>query len=168
MPASLYESLTREYLETKGYLVYCNLKMPNKHEIDVFAYSPIKEAIIGEVKAINPNEKGIEKIASKLDKEVIREYVKESYGVKDFKLVLFCWNMYNSDGTRRKYSKKFGFDDVITYPQIVKTLFETVKKVRDKDKWFYDVNRPNTLLLQIIYDAILSDSQYLSKKDFEE
>jgi hypothetical protein len=35
MPASLYESLTKEYLETEGYLVYNNLKMPNKHEIDI-------------------------------------------------------------------------------------------------------------------------------------
>ncbi|MCL4336263.1 MAG: hypothetical protein M1344_03420 [Candidatus Thermoplasmatota archaeon] len=168
MPASLYESLAREYLETEGYLVYNNLKMPNKQEIDIFAYSPKKEAIIGEVKAINPNEKAMEKIASKLDKEVILEFVKESYGVKDFKLVLFCWNMYEHDEPMKKYGKKLGFDDVITYPEIVKTLFENVKKVRDNDRWFYDVNRPNTLLLQIIYDALLNESQYLNKKDFED
>ena len=138
MPASLYESLTREYLEAKGYFVYSNLKLPNKKEIDIFAYSPIKEGIIGEVKAKNPNEKGIENIASKFDRKVIKEYIKENYGVKDFKLFLFCWNMYEKDETMRKYAKRFDFDDVITYPQIVKTLFETVKKVRDQDRWFYD------------------------------
>lgn len=168
MPASLYESLTKEYLETEGYLVYNNLKMPNKHEIDIFAYSPIKEAIIGEVKAINPNEKGIDNIVSKLDKDEIRQYLRIAYGVHDFKLVLFCWNMYDLEGQRKKYAKKVGFDEVITFPQMVKTLFETVKNVRDDDRWFYDVNRPNSLLLQIIYDAILNESEYLSKKDFEE
>jgi hypothetical protein len=57
---------------------------------------------------------------------------------------------------------------VITYPQIVKTLFENVKKVRDNDRWFYDINRPNALLLQIIYDAVLKDSKYFNKNDFEE
>jgi hypothetical protein len=76
--------------------------------------------------------------------------------------------MYQLDGQRKKYAKKVGFDEVITFPQMVKTLFETVKNVRDGNRWFYDVNRPNSLLLQIIYDAILNESEYLSKKDFEE
>jgi hypothetical protein len=106
MPASLYETLTREYLETEGYLVYNNLKMPNKQEIDIFAFSPMKGAIIGEVKPINPNEKALEKIASKLDKKVIREYLKEVYGVKDFRLILFCWNMYNYDETVKNMLKR--------------------------------------------------------------
>ena len=32
MPASLYETLIIEYLETEGYLVYNNLKIPKKRE----------------------------------------------------------------------------------------------------------------------------------------
>ena len=79
MPASLYESLVKEYLETEGYLVYNNLRIPisgemqngnNKwKEIDIFAYSPVKGAIIGESKAKPLNEKGIKDEASKLDRE---------------------------------------------------------------------------------------------------
>jgi hypothetical protein len=34
MPATLYESLVREYLETENYPVYGNLKMPTKLKID--------------------------------------------------------------------------------------------------------------------------------------
>ena len=45
MPNSLYESLVREYLETEGYLVYNNLKLP-KNEIDVLAFSPKKKQLL--------------------------------------------------------------------------------------------------------------------------
>lgn len=168
MPASPYESLVREYLETEGYLVYTNLKIGSKKEIDIFAYSPLKGAIIGEVKTQNLNEKGIAKIASKMKTELVRDYIKKRYGVKDFKLVLYCWNMYNNGEPRKENSKAFGFDEIITYPEILKSLFLTIKKARENDSWFYDVNRPNTILLQIIYDALLFDSKYLNMKDFEE
>jgi hypothetical protein len=88
--------------------------------------------------------------------------------VSKFKLVFFCWNMYDKDEEMRKYGKEVGLDDVVTYPQVVRSLFAKVKEVRDADRWFYDINRPNTVLLEIIHDAILNDSPYLSKKDFEE
>ncbi len=173
MPASLYETLIREYLETEGYLVYNNLKIPKNEklpkgkEIDIFAYSPIKGSIIGEVKASKPNEKVVMEEASKLNKEAIRAHIKETYGINDFKLVLYCWNLYGDYREIRNKIKKLGFDDIITYPQIVKALLENVKKSREQDSWFYDVNRPNTILLQIIYDAIAHESEFLSLKDFE-
>ncbi|EQB70765.1 MAG: hypothetical protein AMDU1_APLC00047G0006 [Thermoplasmatales archaeon A-plasma] len=65
MPASLYESLVKEYLETEGYLVYNNLKLPTQQEIDIFAFSPKKDAIIGEVKGSNPSKKLMEETAKK-------------------------------------------------------------------------------------------------------
>lgn len=168
MPVSLYESLVREYLENEGYLVYNNLKLPTKQEIDIFAFSPKKDAIIGEVKASNPNKKQMEEIASKFDRTSIEEFLYTNYGVRKFKFVFFCWNMYDKDESMREYGKEVGFDDVVTYPQVVRSLFAKVKEVRDNGKWFYDINRPNTLLLEIIHDAILHESLYLSKKDFEE
>ncbi len=178
MPASLYESLVKEYLETEGYLVYNNLRIPisgemqngnNKwKEIDIFAYSPVKGAIIGESKAKPLNEKGIKDEASKLDREAIGPYITEIYGVDDFKLVLYCWNLYEHDKDIRNKAKDLGFDYIITFPQIVKALLENVKKSRGKNSWFYDINRPNTILLQIIYDALDPRTEYLSLKDFVE
>ena len=178
MPASLYESLVKEYLETESYIVYSNLKIPINEEmqngkkkwkeIDIFAYSPVKGAIIGEVKASKPHEKSVQNIASKLDREAIGAHIKEIYGIDDFKFVLYCWNLYEGDRDIRNKSKELGFDYIITYPQIVKSLFENVKKSREKGSWFYDINRPNTILLQIIYDALDLGSEYLSLKDFEE
>ncbi len=178
MPASLYESLVKEYLETEGYLVYNNLRIPISgkmqngkqkwKEIDIFAYGPVKGAIIGEVKALRPNEKGVQNVASKLNREAIGAYIKDMYGVDDFKLVFYCWNLYESDRDIRNKVKELGFDYITTYPQIVKSLFENVKKSREKDSWFYDINRPNTILLQIIFDAFDHGSEYLSLKDFEE
>lgn len=50
MPKSIYESLVREYLESEGYLVYANLEVPGKWEVDILAYSPTKRCIVGEVK----------------------------------------------------------------------------------------------------------------------
>jgi hypothetical protein len=168
MSASLYESLVGEYLETEGYLVYNNLKLLSKQEIDIFAYSPKKETIIAEVKAINPNEKQIKNIVSKFDKDEILPYLNEMYGVKSFKLILFCWDFYENDESRRRFGKKVGFDDIITYPQVLKSIINNIKGVRKKDRWLYDVNRPNSVLLQIIYDALLHGSQYLNENDFKE
>lgn len=168
MPVSLYESLVKEYLETEGYLVYNNLKLPTKQEIDIFAFSPKKDAVIGEVKASNPNKRQMEEIASKFDRGNIEKYLFDNYGVSKFKLVFFCWNMYDKDEPMREYGKSVGFDDVVTYPQVIRSLFAKVKEVRDDGKWFYDINRPNTLLLEIIHDALLHQSPYLNKKDFEE
>ena len=167
MPASLYESLVKEYLETEGYLVYNNLKLSTKQEIDIFAFSPKKDAIVGEVKASNPNKRQMEEIALKFDRGPIGEFLLANYGVSKFKLVFFCWNMYDKDKDMRGYSKEVGFDDLVTYPQIIRSLFAKVKEVRDEGKWFYDINRPNTLLLEIIHDALLHESPYLNKKDFE-
>jgi hypothetical protein len=50
----------------------------------------------------------------------------------------------------------------------VSMMIVKIKLIRNNDKWFYDINRPNKLFLEIIHDALLHESLYLNKKDFEE
>ena len=110
----------------------------------------------------------MESTATKFNRKIVEKYLEENYGITRFKFIYFCWNMYNKEKQMKEYAIEVGFDDIVTYPQVVKSLLEHVNSVRNNDKWFYDVNRPNTLLIEIIQDAFLYESPYLNKKDFEE
>lgn len=177
MPASLYESLVREYLESGGYLVYTNLWIPpdetldRKKEVDIVAFSPTKRCIVGEVKGERPNKTRVKEISDGLKgkMESLTRYVAKVYNIKDFDVVLYCWNLYEHEKQIVDYANTVGIDDVVTFPRIVKILLDQVKNtIKKTNKYPYDVNRPNTSLVRIIYDALSEDSSYLTCTDFKD
>ncbi len=161
MPLSVYESLAKEYLESIGYLVYSNLRFTSaRNEVDIFAYNPKnKSFLVGEVKAkYYTNWKKLKKDVKNLLSQQLSEHLLEKYGVHSFERYFYCWNLYDYEGEFKKRAEKSNIT-IITYPEIIKHLFQEVGKFKRSS--FYDPNRSNTILLQAINDAMLLNSRHL-------
>lgn len=164
MPMSPYESLVKEYLETEGYLVYQNLKIDGKKEIDIVAHSPKAGCLVGEVKPYQPYDSKLREIGAKMDRTLIGNLISDTFGIKKFETVLFCWEPFDDEAGFRRKSKEAGFDDVVTYTQILKSMAEFLEPYEEAS--FYDVNRPNYLLLQIVLDAVKGNSKHFKIEDY--
>lgn len=99
--------------------------------------------------------------------DFVSEYLASAYNIKEFDLILYCWNLYNNEKEIIDFAKLLGIDDIVTYPRIVGDLLRPVKNaIKEKNSYASNVNRPNTSMIRIIYDALKYGNEYLSIDDF--
>ena len=169
MPLSLYESLVKEYLEDSGYLVQTNVHYTSSNrELDILAVKPSEGfALVAEVHNYEIHQKEIDDDDLKFSSNELKDFFLEKYGVVIKEKRIFCWNFYTKD--KKDVLKKAGTVKgitVISFPEILKYLVKRVHDRNEEDKWIYEVDHPNILLLQMICDVASSKSPDLEMSDF--
>lgn len=155
-----YVALVKEYLERQDYIVRTEIKYKirekdkrgilrtNWGDLDILAVkiedNKIRELIIGEVKAEEQTEGGIQKINEwKFDNQHVKQRLTELIGLSRYKKCLYCWSWKPKT---RKYAEKLGITP-ISFSDIANYL---LKKVEEHKGWLYLKDHPNLMLLQFL------------------
>ena len=152
-----YEELIKEYLELcEGYYVRLDTKY-KKHgkkrwgwgDIDIIATHPNKKPIVGEAKSYTLDTRTLKKIIENFKREDFKNKLRE-LGITNFEKYIYCWSGVSLKV--KKLAEKHGFK-IKVYSEIIDNILQKViLPVRSEDRWFYDENRPLTVILQLMYE----------------
>ena len=152
-----YEQLIKEYLELcKGYYVRldtkykkCTEKGCGLGDIDIIAIHPNKKPIVGEAKSYTLDMNTLKNIIENFKREDFRNKLRE-LGITDFEKYIYSWS--DISPKVKELAEKHEFK-IKVYSEIIDELLQKViLPIREDGRWFYDENRPLTVILQLMYE----------------
>jgi hypothetical protein len=145
-----YESLVKEYLELKGYLVRTRTRFKKNRrwsDIDVIGveakYGKVVHLIVGEVKGESLNSKRVEELNKWMESQELKSKISELFGSTEFEKWIYCWSM---EKETKEYARTLDIN-ICEFVDIIKYLRDRIK---EKKGYFYEEEHPNLMLLQFI------------------
>lgn len=151
----IYENIVREYLELNNYIVITDLKF-KKHgwsDVDIVAFRNTEQPklIVGEVKSATCSPGDMNEIFEHLKICEELDEIKSIFGKSiSPKKYLFCW----SASQKVKEMAKKEDVEIVEFSTILNFMIEKIHEFKrdDEEKWLYQPNYPNLMLLQLIRD----------------